>query len=394
MEQALARGRRCLIAALVALGAASGAGRAQNPPSDVGSHVAVIGVATVERDAGPDGLPVGGLSGIDYDPASGDWYMISDDKSEFGPARMLRARVDFDNDRPLSVRLLSVIPLRREDGRTFPPQGTGTEASDAESVRVIPGGKGLIWSSEGDAKDGFGPAVRRAGLDGASLGKLSLPSSFAFDPLGKHGPRPNLSIEGLTFTNRGRKLWLSLEAPLQQDGDLARAATGAVVRFTQLAFPSGRLLRQVAYPVEPIGPFPSGRLADNGVSEILALDSRHLLVIERSGIENDEHDFGFRARVYCALLNHAQDVATLASLRDGKVQPVRKALAIDFSKVPGTRIDNVEGMTLGPRLSNGHGSLVFITDNDFSPRRKTQVIALEVMAPATPKAMAHALCGE
>src|SRR5688572_26564307 len=50
-----------------------------------------IGAVTVPNDQTVDGTLVGGLSGIDYDPAADLWYLISDDKSDKNPARFYTA---------------------------------------------------------------------------------------------------------------------------------------------------------------------------------------------------------------------------------------------------------------------------------------------------------------
>lgn len=45
----------------------------------------------------------------------------------------------------------------------------------------------------------------------------------------------------------------------------------------------------------------------------------------------------------------------------------------------GIFIDNVEGITFGPKLANGNQSLVLVTDNNFSDKQKTQVLVFEVV---------------
>ena len=45
----------------------------------------------------------------------------------------------------------------------------------------------------------------------------------------------------------------------------------------------------------------------------------------------------------------------------------------------GRYIDNIEGVTFGPVLPNGHESVIFIADNNFSPLEKTQVFLFEVI---------------
>ncbi|RYE19039.1 MAG: esterase-like activity of phytase family protein, partial [Sphingobacteriaceae bacterium] len=45
----------------------------------------------------------------------------------------------------------------------------------------------------------------------------------------------------------------------------------------------------------------------------------------------------------------------------------------------GIYIDNVEGATFGPTLPNGHKSIIFVADNNFSKTEKTQFFLFEVM---------------
>jgi hypothetical protein len=45
----------------------------------------------------------------------------------------------------------------------------------------------------------------------------------------------------------------------------------------------------------------------------------------------------------------------------------------------GIYIDNIEGVTFGPDLPNGHKTLVFISDNNFNVFEKTQLLLFEVM---------------
>ena len=45
---------------------------------------------------------------------------------------------------------------------------------------------------------------------------------------------------------------------------------------------------------------------------------------------------------------------------------------------------NMEGMTLGPELSDGHQTLILVSDNNFNPSQVTQFIALalQIETPA------------
>ena len=45
----------------------------------------------------------------------------------------------------------------------------------------------------------------------------------------------------------------------------------------------------------------------------------------------------------------------------------------------GIYIDNIEGVTFGPTLPNGHRTLVFVADNNFDVKEKAQLLLFEVI---------------
>jgi len=52
---------------------------------------------------------------------------------------------------------------------------------------------------------------------------------------------------------------------------------------------------------------------------------------------------------------------------------VEKTLLLDLDTL-GLPLDNVEGMTLGPRLPDGRRSLLLVSDNNFAPGQFTQFL--------------------
>lgn len=324
-----------------------------------------LGKVSLPADIRIDKTRVGGLSSIDYDAATGSIVAISDDKSEFGPSRFYTGSVSWSRSDGLKVQLTHAVPFTDAQGKTFAPRGQGREAADGEAMRRIPGSPDLVWSTEGDAKDGFGPSIRRITPDGRIIATLPLPPIFAFDASGRTGPRANLSLEGLTFAPDGKHLWASMEAPFVQDGPLANSDHGAVVRFTLLD-PSGGPIRQYAYATDRIARHPADRLADNGVSEILTLDAGHLLVLERSGVQQADGDFQFHIGLYLATLAGADEIQDMPSLKDHSVRSMHKRLLLNFDTVPGLDAGNLEGMSWGPVLDNGQRTLLLICDNNFS----------------------------
>jgi hypothetical protein len=84
-------------------------------------------------------------------------------------------------------------------------------------------------------------------------------------------------------------------------------------------------------------------------------------------------------RIYSADLSHADDISAIASLDPAPtVKPISKKLLLNMEDL-GRYIDNVEGLTFGPVLSNGHQSLIFVADNNFDTKEKTQFFLFEVL---------------
>ena len=53
-----------------------------------------------------------------------------------------------------------------------------------------------------------------------------------------------------------------------------------------------------------------------------------------------------------------------------------KALVADLPTMPEVHtLDNVEGITLGPKLSDGRQSVLLVSDDNFSPTQITQFFA-------------------
>lgn len=329
----------------------------------------LVGTLDLPKDLAIDGAPFGGISGVDYDPRTGDWMMISDDRSEKAPARFFVGRLDYDARSVKGLRLTRQVPLRRADGVTF--SAVEGERPDAEALRIDRRSGDLVWATEGDAARGFDPAVRRMGRDGAARGTIPTPPSLRFAPT---GARPNLTFEGLSFSPDGRWLWLAMEAPRIQDGPVSTVAEGGLTRITRLDR-GGRIRAQYAYRLAPIQAAPARR-GDNGISEILALDDRRLLVLERSGVEDGQGRFVYHCRLYLVAVAGAEDVAARSSLREGPAPRVlAKRMLVNFDHLPGAGA-NLEAMAWGPDLA-GRRTLVLFSDDNFNPAEAARVVVLE-----------------
>ena len=338
-----------------------------------------IGTVTVPNDQAIDGTLVGGLSGIDYDPAADLWYLISDDKSDKSPARFYTAKLTFDQARFASVEIAHAITLLQAEGQPYPDAKTGGDVPDPESIRRDPETGNLWWATEGDRKLGLSPFLRVAAPDGKQAGAIPLPDMFTMNQDQEIGPRHNLGFEGLSFAPDGKSVWLATESALYQDGPIATPSAGAIARLTRLDR-DGNVLGQYAYPLDPIQAVPTGKNGDNGVSEILALDDTRALVLERSGVEGADGVWTMYIRLYAIDTTGATDIAAVPSLAKANYIQVAKRLVIDLAKTAVIgRVDNIEGMSWGPTLADGKRSLVLVSDNNFNPAQITQFLAFEVM---------------
>jgi hypothetical protein len=335
----------------------------------------LVGVGELTSNVMADGVRVGGLSGIDYDAAQDRFLAISDDKSEYAPARFVSVKLDYDAAHVATPVVTATTILRNAKAEPYPAPGKGGESLDSESLRLDHKNGTLLITTEGDTKDGFGPAIRRFDRSGHLLASLDLPPQLAFDPAQKTGPRTNLSLEGLSYAKGGQVLWAAMEAPLFQDAPLPTLDKGAPVRFLRM---EKDRTRQYVYVVDRLLPPSAGHVADNGVSEILAVDDHHLLVLERAGIRQDDGDFHFFARLYCADTSRASDVTALPSLSGQVYRPMKKKFLFDFATLTNPVADNIEGISWGRRLANGNRSLVLVSDNNFSANHATQFWVLEV----------------
>jgi 3-phytase len=83
---------------------------------------------------------------------------------------------------------------------------------------------------------------------------------------------------------------------------------------------------------------------------------------------------GNTIKLYEVSLRGATDVNGVRSLQDVEcLRPARKRLLLDLDEL-GIPLDNVEGLTFGPRLRGGRRSVVLVSDNNFAPTQFTQFL--------------------
>jgi hypothetical protein len=345
---------------------------AKGPPVDL----RFLGQAIVPTGTAFEGTTVGGLSSITYDPRRNVFYALSDDPSQFQPARFYTVGLDLSDGRLGNgdVHFQSVTTLLAPGGQPYAPFSLDPEGLALTKERQ------LILTSEGFANNLIDPFVRRYALNGSFLGSLPVPQPFLPTADQSSGVRPNLAFESAGVPPNGRFVYTATENALYQDGPAATIANGSPSRIMRYNLQTGRLDRQWLYNTGPVAepPVPANQFSVNGLVELLPLNNEFLIAMERS-FSVGAPGTGNSIKLYKVALPGATDVNGVDSLAGklDRIRPAQKSLLLDLDQL-GIPLDNVEGLTFGPRLPDGHQSVVLVSDNNFAASQFTQFLLFEL----------------
>ena len=332
-----------------------------------------LGQAIVPTGTTYAGTTVGGLSSIAYAAKRGVYYALSDDQVGVRYYTLSLATADgalANGD----VQFTNVTALKGADGQPFAPQSV-----DPEGLTLTKSGR-LVITSEGFANRLIDPWVREFSLDGSQLRALPLPTPFLPNATATRGVRLNLGFESAGVAPNGRFLFTGTEGALVQDGPAASLAARSPSRLLRYNLQTGRLDRQYLYWTETIAEphVPATNFAVNGLVELLPLNNQHLLAMERS-FSVGAPDTGNTIKLFSVKVAGATNVNGADTLAGGldSIRPVEKTLLLDLDTL-GIPLDNVEGMTLGPKLPDGRQSLVLVSDNNFAASQFTQFLLFAI----------------
>ncbi|SCB56609.1 Uncharacterized conserved protein [Rhizobium aethiopicum] len=335
-----------------------------------GISLSYLGEFVIPTGQMENGIEFGGISGLDFDAATGHYIAISDDRSDKAPARFYELDIDVEASGLKGVSVVKHVTLKDKNGEPF-----AAKTVDPESIRL--GKDGIYWGSEGDAKVLLPPFIRVTAPDGSFVREFKLPEGFA-PTIGKStGIRDNQAFEDLAVAPSG-DVFVGTEAALYQDGPKPSLTTGSLSRIIRYDGASGEPKSEYVYPVSPIPQAATKADGgnDNGMSEMLALDDHRLLAVERSYAEG----FGNNIKIMMVDLAGATDVSAIPSLakNDQRVVPARKSQILDLRAI-GLVPDNIEAMSLG-KVKDGTDVLILSSDNNFSANQKTQFYAFKVLS--------------
>jgi len=326
---------------------------------------------------------VGGLSGIDYDAKNELYYLISDDRSDKNPARFYKAKIFISQKGIDSLVFVDVENMFQSDGKVYPNSLQDRfKTPDPEAIRYNPENDYLLWSSEGErivrANDTvlINPSVIMIRPNGKYVDSFALPEIMKMTATEK-GPRKNGVFEGMSFADKYKTLYVNVEEPLYEDGPRAEVVdNGAFIRIIKFDVNNKKSIAQYAYKLAPVAfaARPENEFKVNGVPDILSLGNKKLLVIERSFSTGR---LACTIKLFIADLNDATDVSEMVLKENHSFTAAKKTLLLNMDDLK-IYTDNIEGVTFGPLLPNGHKTLLFIADNNFNPLEKAQVLLFEV----------------
>jgi len=320
------------------------------------------------------GVPLGGLSALAYDAQSDRLYALSDDRQR---PRLYVLSLSVNNDaqgqpRLAQVAIATVIVLKNSAGDPYP-----ANTVDPEGLALSPR-QTIFISSEGVPATNSPPFLAEFDHDGQVLTSFRLPDRFLPDDPQQptRGVQENLGLEALTLNAAPSpmgmvepfRLFTASESALVQDynDDPSHALNSRLLHYL-IGQEQSTLLAEHLYPLELE---PQGAIV-NGLTELLVLDQGgHFLALERSfGLK------GFQNKLFQIAIGGATDTSTMASLNGvgDSIRLIRKRLLFDFATLEGPQ-DNLEGMTLGPRLPDGSRSLLIVSDNNFNDEQATRLL--------------------
>lgn len=324
--------------------------------------------------------PVGGLSAITYDRRSDRFYAVCDG-NESAPARFYTLKLTLDSTATekidiQQVNIEAVTFLTDRDNQTY-----GKGSIIPKGIALTPQ-RTVFISGSSFAQNQITPFVQEFDIkSGQVLQSLSIPERYVPDVVSENeqikGIQQTSAFGSLTFNPTGTiptsgepiNLFTATESALVQDQEPLSSEKGAKSRLLQylIGYGSPVLIAEYFYPLSPT----QGDTTLNGLEELVAVDrGGHFLSLERS-----LEQIGFKGKIFQFTTGGATDTSRIASLK-GEIKginPIKKKLLLDLNEL-GISLDDLQGMTFGPRLPDGKQSLLLVSNNNFSEKQTTQFL--------------------
>lgn len=343
---------------------------------------------------------LGFFSDIYYDAQRNEWWALSDRGPGGGTlhydTRIHQFKVDIDptTGEISNFQILKTLTFR-SGGSTldgFAPEVAGPLglAFDPEGIVVNPRTGHLLVSDE------YGPSLLEINSAGQVVRRYETPANLlprngatgvrnhASDAGNTAGKRTNRGFEGLAISPDGRIAYAMLQSAMLDEG----AGSGTLNRIVAFDTRTARPLAQYAYRME-------GSSQGRGISALVAINDRELLVLERNnrGLGVDGELTPPNKKVFRIDLSGATDVSNinLAAAPAGSFATVTKTATpwLDLAAAAtlahpslaalnGVSPEKWEGLAVGPRLKDGRYLVLAGTDNDYSVTQNGSPVQLDV----------------
>jgi hypothetical protein len=315
---------------------------------------------------------VGGLSGLTYDRQRNQFYAVSDDRSDFAPARFYTLKITVSPDAIQSVDIAAVTTLKDESGA---PYAKGTV--DLEGIALSPR-QTLFISSEGNADQEIAPFIDEFDLaTGNWRSRLPIATRYLPDAAAQTGVQNNLGFESLALSaissdpREPFRLFAATESALRQDlpETPADSPTSTSLRFLHYLVGEDQtlLISEHLYSIDPLPPGDQNL----GLTDLLVLDQGGHFV----GLERGFGPGGFSIKLFQLATGGATDISPLPRLSAGVegIVPIQKRLLLDLGEL-NIPLDNFEGLTYGPQFPDGTPSLIAVSDDNFNELQVTEFL--------------------
>ncbi|PIP90447.1 MAG: hypothetical protein COW01_10100 [Bdellovibrionales bacterium CG12_big_fil_rev_8_21_14_0_65_38_15] len=329
------------------------------------SGLKLLGYTTLPFDSKLDELPLGGFSGmISLDTKT--YMAIIDDRSELGPARMVKLNIDFENNE-LKVKPVSTVILKENN------QPYKLNTIDPEAIVLL--GNDYAITSEGSYRGDLRspPFINVYNQNGVFQRSIEFNRDrYIPESTGEmtKGIRPNLGFESLSLSPSGQYLFTVNEAALRQDSSEDYYDQN-LVRLSKIDLKTNKT-EEFAIKLDNI--FNDKDNGQNGISDILAISNEEVLFLERAWISSIKKQV---VKIFKVKLDSKALVTNIEKLT-AETATLEKTLVLDFSELD-QKPDNLEILCFGPMI-NENQTLIVASDNNFSKHQKNQFYLFEILS--------------
>ena len=309
---------------------------------------------------------IGGLSSLYYSEEEKELYALSNDQGTFNKPRFYKFSLSLKKGE-MKLEPKAIYFLKSRDPKTLK-----LSLSNLQAMAPLPWGNFLISSfGNNNGKPRIVPQILDVKPNGEVVREFPIPNNFIPE---KSGWQNNAGFKGLAAGPSKSFLIAAMAKPLAQDLKVAdqfkdpNLGQAGWVRFLRYEMPEAwviRSTREYKYPLD-------ATMEGGGVSQVLLLDEHRMLVMERSVLTSAKTDLEFQVRIFLVDLSLA-----------GKTPVLQKTLVLDLVRALSQmkspqKVENYEGMTLGPSLEGGQKTLLLVSDDNFVRKQRTHFVAFAI----------------